>query len=181
MAAVHSDLISKGALHVLILNALDVLKTPVFQYELSTMSAANQAGMRAAAQAWITAYNTELNAKAAQWGGKVVVFDLYASFNSQYAHPLHYGIVNVDSTVCTQTYRRSINGTANLVTAGSDVLVAPEVRYTCNDRTASSIEPPEGAKGTHWWTKYLFADNFHPTPYVHHLLSKSLTTALAVR
>lgn len=178
MTAVRVDLIHNGAQRVVILNALDVLKTPVFQYTLSTLSASDQASTRALAQTWLLAYNTELRLKAAQFGGKVVVFDLYTSFNHQYAHPQRYGVTNIDSTVCTQTYQRSINGVASLATAGTDALDTPEVRRSCNDQTASSITPTENATGAQWWTTYLFADDFHPTPYGHQLLAQSLTKKL---
>lgn len=179
MAHVQGSLIHKGAQRVAILNALDVLKTPVFHHALSTLSATDQTSTRVLALAWVWAFNTELGIKAAGSGGKVIVIDLYRGFNAEYAHPQQYGLTNVTSTVCTQTYQHSIHGTASLATAGTDVLDTPEVRAACNDLSASSITPTEGATGPLWWTTYLFADNFHPTPYGHQLLAQSVSKKLS--
>ena len=161
-----------------ILNALDILKTPLFQYTLSTQTAAEQFSTKALVQAWVLTYNIELSLKAAQTGGKVIVVDLYSGFNAEYANPKQYGLTNVDSTVCTQTYQHSIHGTASLATAGSDVLDTPAVLLSCNDQTASGITPTENATGPQWWTTYLFADNFHPTPYGDQLLANSFVKRL---
>lgn len=179
MASVHANLISKGAHRVAIVNALDIIKTPVFQYNLSTLSPTDRASTRVLAEAWILAYNIELSRKAAQASGKVVVIDFHRGFNFEYSHPQLFGLTNVDSTVCTQTYQHAVNGTASLATAGTDALDAPEVLQTCNDQTASSITPTENATGPQWWTSYLFADNFHPTPHGHQLLAQSVTMRLS--
>ena len=49
----------------------------------------------------------------------------------------------------------------------------------CTDTAASSITPSAGADGTTtWWKKYLYADNFHPTPYGHQLLAQMVAKRL---
>ena len=46
-------------------------------------------------------------------------------------------------------------------------------------RPCASANPPAGvAGGSSWWTKYLYSDSFHPTPYGHELLAEQVRTAV---
>jgi len=50
------------------------------------------------------------------------------------------------------------------------------VPAACTDAYASSMTSHAG--GADWWKTYLFADNFHPTPYGHQLLAQLVAKRL---
>lgn len=185
-AAIKTQALDKGATRVAVLNVLDVTLTPKFQAKLAGVSAT--LGPVAAAQfqgmvrAWIQAFNTRLAANVAPYDSKVKVVDFYTGFNDEMADPVQYGLSSTSATVCDQVYAGGANpgGTA----LSPDVLLSPPiaVKLACTDSAASAITPTVGATGTStWWKTYLFADNFHPTPYGHQLLGqlvgKKLTEA----
>lgn len=183
VASVKTNALDRGATRVAILNTLDITRTPRFQAVLADI-AAGPGGPAAAAQiqglvrSWVQAHNTALNAAVAQYAGKVVVVDAFQGFNDELDNLAQYGLTNKTSTVCDQTFQASIAGTPTLATAGDTSLNSPSVVATCVDATASALTPTENATGTNWWTTYLFADNFHPTPYGHQLLAQLVAKRL---
>ena len=76
-------------------------------------------------------------------------------FTDELAHPAQYGLTNGTTPTC------------------------PEAGFpaTCVDAQLDAA-PPAGA-GAGWWTRYAFANEFHPTPYGHQLLAASVSRALA--
>lgn len=176
-AAIQSSALSKGAQRVVVLNTLDVTRTPRFQAVLATVGAAQ--GQAAASQVqalvrtWIQAYNTQLATNVALLGNKVVIVDLYQGFNDELDSPAQYGLLNTTTTVCDEI----LNAGA---TPGVTALSTPSVVPACTDAAASSITPSTGGDGTsQWWQKALFADNFHPTPYGHQLLGQLVAKRLS--
>ena len=64
-----------------------------------------------------------------------------------------------------------------VVGVGSDGLPAYDFP-TCTTANLAA-NPPVGEVGVNnWWTTYLFADNFHPTPRGHELLADVVTRRL---
>ncbi len=182
--SINTNALAKGATRVAVLNTLDVTRTPRFQAVLAGI-AAGPGGQTAADQvqalvrAWINAYNTALNTAVASYAGKIVVVDAYQGFNDELDNLAQYGLTNKTATVCDQTYQNSISGTPTQATAGSTSLNSQTVLGTCVDTTASAMTPSESAiNGTNWWKTYLFADNFHPTPYGHQLLAQLVAKRL---
>jgi len=170
--AVVTNAINKGAQHVAILNILDVTRTPRFQAVLAGLSSTDAAGLKQLATAWINAYNTRLAPNVASYAGKMVVVDFYSSFNDEMDSPAQYGLSNVSHTVCDEV----VTGGAS---PGATALSTPSTVVACNDAAASAITPSAGADGTTtWWQKYLYADNFHPTPYGHQLLAQMVAKRL---
>lgn len=185
VASVRTNAIQKGARRVLILNTLDVTRTPRFEAVLAEIAAgpggATQATqVRALVRAWIQAYNTALAQEVAQLAGRVVVADFHAAFEDQMTQPAQYGLTNIAHTVCDQTYAQASAPPyiPTLASAGTTSLNTQAVAQACNDSYASSITPSANATGTTWWTTYLFADNFHPTPRGHELLANVVTQRL---
>ena len=122
----------------------------------------------------------------APYAGKVVIVDAFQGFNDELDNLAQYGLTNKTSTVCFETFAAAggtktgaspqpvLPGTIGL---GDDDVSTP-VPPICNDATASSITPTESATGIDWWKTYLFADNFHPTPYGHQLLAQLVAKRL---
>ena len=177
VASVRTNAIQQGARRVLILNTLDVTRTPRFEAILAGIGETQATNVRNLVRAWINAYNTALVNESRQLQGRVEVFDFYSVFNTQLANPSQYGLTNLAQTVCDETYAESSSYIPSLATAGTTSLNDGPVRTSCTDTYASSITPSVGT-GTTWWTTYLFADNFHPTPRGHELLGTEVNQRL---
>jgi outer membrane lipase/esterase len=165
------------------LNTLDVTKTPKFQAVLTALTsgygATYASSFQTLVQAWIQAYNSRLATRVASYSSKVVLVDFYTSFNDEMASPSQYGLSNTSMSVCDQTYAAYTGTyTATAYTAGTQALSTTAVRTQCNDSYASTITPSSGDGTTSWWKTYLFADNFHPTPYGHQLLAQLVAKRL---
>ncbi len=177
--AVVANALNKGAQRVVMLNTLDVTQTPKFQAQLALLSASNAQLATGTVRAWIQAFNSRLATRAAAYPSRVAVVDFYTSFNDEMADPAQYGLTNVANTVCDELVNQAT--TTTVVTAGSVSLAptSPSVRAACTDQAAATLTPQHDAvNGTNWWKTYLFADNFHPTPYGHQLLGQLVAKRL---
>lgn len=184
VASIKTQALDKGVQRVVVLNTLDVTRTPRLQAVLGTLNATQAAQLQALFRAWVQAYNSALNTAVAAQGGKVVVVDLYAAFNDQLDNPAQYGLTNVTSTVCFETVNAAGATKTNSVVAPgtiglTDTDVSVSVAQTCNDAFAASITPTQNATGADWWKTYAFSDSFHPTPYGHQLLAQLVNKRLA--
>jgi phospholipase/lecithinase/hemolysin len=112
------------------------------------------AALKSAIQGWIQAFNAQLVADV-NGDARVAVVPFYEDFTDEVANPTIYGIANVTTPVCSET----------------------GFPATCVDAQLDAA-PPAGATAG-WWKTYLFSNNFHPTPYGHHLLASSVARALA--
>jgi outer membrane lipase/esterase len=184
VASINTNALANGATRVVVINTLDVTRTPKLEAVLA--SSGQSAQLRALFQAWINAYNTALNAAVAPYADKIAVVDLYTNFNAELDDLAQYSLTNKTSTVCFETFAAA-GGTKttspNTPLAGTiglgDTDVTPfSVPSRCTDSYASSITPTQSATGTDWWKTYLFADNFHPTPYGHQLLARLVAKRL---
>jgi phospholipase/lecithinase/hemolysin len=121
---------------------------------------------------WVQAYNARLAADVVTYSGKVVIVDFYTNFNAEFVTPVQHGLSNTAATVCDEIVTGG-------VAAGVTSLSTPSVVGACTDAAASAMVPPSGSDGTvNWWKSFLFADNFHPTPYGHLLLSQIVANRL---
>lgn len=189
VTAVKTSALDKGASRVVMLNTLDVTKTPKFQATLETITinqGATAAGqVQQLLQGWIKAYNTALDSEVAALGSnssKVAVVDFYTNFNAEMDDPVQYGLTNTSGTVCDQIYSQATSVTPTVQTAGTTSLsptyAGGAVKGYCKDTTASTVTPTANNTGTAWWQTYLYADNFHPTPYGHQLLAQLVAKRL---
>jgi phospholipase/lecithinase/hemolysin len=184
VASIKAQALDKGVQRVVVLNTLDVTRTPRLQAVLGTLNATQAAQLKALFRAWVQAYNAALNTAVAAHGSKIAVVDLFTAFNDQLDNPVQYGLTNTTSTVCFETVNAAGGTKTNSVVAPGtiglgDTDVSVSVPQTCNDAYASSITPTQNATGTDWWKTYVFADNFHPTPYGHQLLAQLVAKRLA--
>lgn len=179
VASVRDNALNKGARRIVILNTLDITRTPRVEAILARLPSGDSASARALFQSWIQAYNAALNEAVQPWADRVAVVDFYGAFNAQLADPGQFGLTNITHTVCDETSAQaSVPPYApTLQTAGRTSLRMSEVEASCNDSYASSITPSTGG-GTDWWQSYLFADSFHPTPRGHELLADVVTARL---
>jgi outer membrane lipase/esterase len=185
VASIQSNMLARGATRVAVLNVLDVTYTPKFQLALAAVAQANGAtaasNFRALVQDWVQAYNTQLTADVAALNtNKVVIVDFYTNFTAEMNDPAQYGLTNVSATVCDELYSASTSTTTTVVTAGTTSLAtAPTIPGICTTTAASALTPQHSAvNGADWWKTYLFADNFHPTPYGHQLLAQLVAKRL---
>lgn len=169
---VREQALAGGARRVLVADIPGITKTPRFQTVLDGVASAyggGTAGATARAQAealfqsWIVAYNSRL---AANFSGesRVLVVDVYTSFNEQVATPAQFGLDDVTTPVCPAT--------------GTDASGLPTYTFATCTAAALSASPPSGA-GADWWRRHAFADNFHPTPWLHQLTGQLMARALA--
>ncbi len=100
-----------------------------------------------------TAFNSTLSQALAGKPG-IVLVDAYTQGRDQIANPGQYALSNVTATACSKT-------SPNNPLAGSSL--------GC---TAASLIPGDSSK-------YLFADDVHPTPYGYNLLAQLVTKNLA--
>ncbi len=184
-AAIKTNALDKGAQRIVVLNTLDVTKTPKFNATMALLTAnlgtSTAASIQALLQGWIRAYNTRLDTDLSPYASKVAVVDFYTNFNAEMADPAQYGLTDVTATVCDQVYATTSSTpyTPSVATAGSTALSTAAVVGACKDGTASAITPTQSATGTStWWQTYLYADNFHPTPYGHQLLAQLVAKRL---
>ena len=167
-ATIQTNALAKGATRVAILNVPDITVTPRFKLVLGSVAAAQ--GAAAAAQAaalfdtWVQTFNGQLNASFAG-DSRVTVVDFNDSSKDQAQHPAQYQLTNVTTPACPATGQAS-NG-------------LPTYTFATCTAAALSATPPAGATGADWWVHYAFADNFHPTPYVHQLMGQLVSRSLS--
>lgn len=151
--AVEAQALNKGAQRVAILNMPAIKVTPL-------VIASTGGALNAVIDAASVAYNTRLQTlvNASTHASKIAVVDFYASMLDQKANPAQYGLTNVTTPVCTSTN--------------------PATDANCTS-TYKSANPPGGVTDPNWWTRYAFADGFHPTPYGYQLLAQLVNIALA--
>ncbi|HTY03017.1 MAG TPA: SGNH/GDSL hydrolase family protein, partial [Rhodocyclaceae bacterium] len=178
MAAVVTNALAKGATRVAILNTLDITQTPKLKAALASIAAAssqaNADQVQALIRSWIGAYNDQLDADVVPYAANVAVVNFYTAFNADLNNPTANGLTNTTATVCDEIHT---NGTAAGTTSLSDSGVVRE----CTDAaaTAHAAPTPPASDGTaNWWKSFLFADNFHPTPHGHDLLTAIVETRL---
>jgi len=110
---------------------------------------------RGLVDAMTTAFNAQLAAQLAGVPG-VVVGDFYAEFKAMVSNPAQYALTNVTTPVCGPN-------------ALSNPPAAPGTSLVCN---ASNV-----IKGD--ISHYAFADDVHPTPYGHQLVSQFAAKLMA--
>ncbi len=166
-AAIKANALDTGATHVAVLNAPDITLTPRFQQVLGAVTnssgATASAQLQAAIRQWVSAFNSELQAKV-NGDGRVALVDFYSDFSDEIAHPASYGLTNVTTPACPIT--------------GLDTSGLPTYNFAVCTTAALDASPPSGLTAG-WWQTYAFSDSFHPTPFGHHLLAASVSRAIA--
>jgi outer membrane lipase/esterase len=146
---IKTQIVAKGAAHVVVLNLPNIASTPN-----ALAAEALMPGARALTDLLTQTFNTQLATGLQGSGDRVLLVDLYTRNTDQIAQPQQYGLTNVTTPVCNNTF------------FGVEGFLAPSL--TCT--TATTI--------TGDVSRYLFADSVHPTPYGHRLLRDLALQAL---
>lgn len=115
--AVRDDIVANGAQRVVVVNLVDVSKSP-FGYSQSTDT-------QALINAMVVAFNAQLNAGLASTSG-VLLVDAYTASRDQAADPAQYGLTNATTPACdlsapSNPLQSSLTCTDSNVLAGTDV------------------------------------------------------------
>ncbi|HAL40081.1 MAG TPA: hypothetical protein DCP03_19035, partial [Polaromonas sp.] len=96
VAAINTNVLSKGVKKVVVVNSSDFTQTPRFQAVLAGVAAAGGTAQRDAVQGAVRAWIQAFNAGLAQGltGTGVQVFDFYTEGNRIFADPAQYSITN---------------------------------------------------------------------------------------
>lgn len=163
-ASVQTNLLAKGATRVAILNIPAISMTPKFTKVLAGIAASSgaTASQQAAAMldGWVTAFNTALSA-ANSSESRVAVVDFYTEFKGQIANPAQYNFTNSTVAACGLL---SDNANEN-------------IQYCSATQLSANI--PTGETSADWWKSYVFANDFHPTPYGYQQMSQLVSRSLA--
>lgn len=113
------------------------------------------AQVRGLLDAMVNAFNTQLAAQLAGTPG-VVMVDVYSESKAQIANPAQFGLTNVTTPACGPN-------------ALSNPPTVPGTSLVCNasNQLAGDV------------SHYFFADDVHPTPYGHQLLSQLAARLMA--
>ncbi|RJP69081.1 MAG: phospholipase [Comamonadaceae bacterium] len=170
--ALAAEALDRGAQRVVVITAPDVTRTPRFTAVLAGVEAtvnagggngaAAAAGIKALANQWTVAFNTQLKARFAGHS-RVAVVDFYAELNKWLDTPATYGLTNTTTPACP------------VVGVDGQGLPAYNIA-TCTD-TLLSATPPTGD----WWKTYVFSDNFHGTPRTNELMGQLVVQALEAK
>jgi len=146
-------LLNAGAARLVLLNLPDVAKTPRFNgHELNPI--------KPYVMHWTQRFNDELKRQFAD-EKRIVLVDFYDEFNRQVANPKEYGFSRV-APACPSS--------------GQPKTVQYDLARCTAQRLSAHI--PAGEKGSDWWQRYMFSDDFHPTPYGHQQMADMVLKAL---
>lgn len=164
--AIQTQALAHGARRVAVLNLPDITLTPRFQAALAIVAANISPARADAAQAtireWVAAYNGELQGLIGA-DARVVLVDFNAAFTSLLTYPAQYGITNTTTASCPGV--------------GVDELGLTNYALAACMSAALDAAPPAGS-APGWWHSWIFADDFHLTPYGHELLASAIRQAL---
>lgn len=146
---IKAELLAKGAKRVVVLNLPNISNTPASR-------AAGPTG-QALVDQMTKAFNAQLAAGLAGTEANVLQVDLYAENTAHATDPARFGLSNVTTPACTNTFPNAPEG-----------FLAPSL--TC---TVDTVRPDS--------SRFLFADTVHPTPYGHSLLRDMTLTALKAK
>ena len=168
--SIDTNLLRKGAKQIAILYIPKVTATVKLQQTYSSLKGAPKnlteeqiSVLDTMINTWVKAFNTRLVEKAAG-NSSIQIIDFYTAFEDQIRNPAQFGLTNVSKEACPVT---SVDATG--------------ANYSPGVCTAASLSAsiPAGETKSDWWKTYAFADNFHPTPYGHKLISQLVSISLA--
>ena len=162
--SVNDKILAKGVRKVVVVNAVDITRTPVFGATMNSVGAlpgsAQRAAVQTAVQTWTDLFNTTLARGLPS--NTVLVVDLNAQFSRFLSQPAQYGLSNVTTPACPKV-------PGGIDNVGLASLSQPPTVLACNTSNMSANIPP-GETSPNWWQTYAFADNLHPTPALHGLI-----------
>jgi hypothetical protein len=161
VAAIKTQILAKGATHVVVVNIPNVSLTPMAQATVvyNTDGTVKDNSQQQLVDGLTKAFNATLAAGLTGVNG-VLLVDAYEENTRQHADPAHYGLTNTKGMACDLSYGKNIFATGPGKKDGSSLV--------CN--TGNLV-----AGDTSRW---MFADSVHPTPFSHKLLAQYVVKAL---
>lgn len=165
-AALKTHGLERGAMRIAVLNIPDVTLTPRFRTVAELVAASGGQAqvdvLRGLIQEWATTYNAQLQERIGA-DSRVVLVDFHAYITHQVTDPASYGATNATQASCPVT--------------AVDGMGLPEYSVAaCTSATLDAVPPDGLAAG--WWRTWIFADDFHLSPYGHQLLADTIKRAL---
>ena len=162
--SIKAELLDKGAQHVAMLNVPPITMTPQFAAVLHSLEATQSPEvaqeMKQLFEGWVKAFNDRL-AQEVKGEERVLLVDFHQAFGDQIRDPAKYGFSNVTVPACS-------------------VLGVSEDIYKCSaDLLKKTI--PAGETSPDWWSRYMFSNAFHPTPYGHQQMGVIMQEALKAK
>jgi phospholipase/lecithinase/hemolysin len=151
-AYIKTQMVAKGAKHIVVLNIPDVVGTP-FGNTLDLQG-------KAFVDAMVTTFNTQLRTSLAGTSG-VLQIDAYSASKDETANPSQYGLSNTTVPACNLAY--GFNALASPGNSDGSSLVCNALNVIAGDIS-----------------HYLFADSVHLTPYGYKLLAQLVTKELVL-
>lgn len=147
--------------------------TPRFEAVLADLEARvgpePAAQLRGMFEAWVDAYNDALEDYAAPLDRSVVIVDMHAWLKDSVTNPASRGFSDVTRPACGMP---GLDQPPHL----------PLRTGACTASALSATPPPPGApSGDGWWQRFLFADDFHATPYAYRMMADELLAELGDR
>jgi phospholipase/lecithinase/hemolysin len=158
LSAIVKNMVTKGAKRIVVTNLPDVSQTP---YALGTITVTAGVADNSTQQlilAMTKAFNDKLKADLAGVAG-VLFVDVFTEYQKEIANPAQYGLSNVKGTACDLSLPNNPQATEGKAN-GSSLVCKP-----------SNLIPGDTSR-------YLFADDVHPTPYGHKLLAQLVNKEL---
>ena len=153
---VNTEILAKGATHVVVVNIPDVSLTP-----FAIGAEATSPGAQALVKQMTQAFNQQLQAGLTA-GSSLLYVDAFTASEDQATNPAQYGLTNVTTPACDPT-----KASSSLVCTDATLIAA---------LTPSTAGAPAAAANT-----YEYADTVHPTPYGYRLLSELVGEQLAIK
>jgi len=150
-ADINTNILGKGATHVVVINLPDISMTP--------SGIASGASGQALINQLVGAFNTELKTKLTA-GSSLLFVDFFSAIQDEFKNPAQYGLSDVATPACTK-------GTSALVCTRATLIPAV---------TPSPLTNPATMANT-----YAFADDVHPTPYGYRLIAQLVAEKMAVK
>jgi outer membrane lipase/esterase len=155
---INTNIIGKGASHVVVINVPDIASTPQVTSIASAVVQAQTAGL---IDTLVTTFNAVLKAGVPD-SATVLNVDAYTASKDEVANPGKYLLTNVATTACNLNYGFNALANSAVPDSGSSLV--------CNANNLNAGVLPTA--------HYLFADKIHPTPYGHLLFATYVLQAM---
>lgn len=144
-AQINTNILGKGATHVVVINVPDIASTPQVTSIASAVVQAQTAGLM---DTLVTTFNATLKAGVPD-SAAVLNVDAYTASKDEVVNPSKYLLTNVATTACNLNWPLNILASSAVPNSGSSLV--------CNAGNLNTGVLPTD--------HYLFADLVHPTPY----------------
>ncbi len=183
-ALVQTEILAKGATHVVVVELPDVSLTP----DGISAGPTGQALIKQMTQAFNDALTSGATGLPAS--NSLIVVDAFSASEDQAAHPDQYGLTNVTVPACnlpTSTTPLASNpGETGLTVPnpqvpGTTIFIPIATSLFCTANSLITDTANATATDPHGVLRYEYADSVHPTPYGYKLLAELVSEQMAIK